>query len=189
MSEEKKQHKIIVGGIGRTGSTALMCILSYLELGTGFGKYSYRNEYINKLFFLEGREEAYIYKENENAGLIPERFDKYIVDYFIFLQRDINKAAASRVRKHQEGYWMGGLTADTEWKPERQNAILLGKYKSLKRYLEKRDVPVVEIIYPDFIKDVDYLYEKLLLPFPCLEKDRLKKAFDLIIYKDTEGYK
>lgn len=186
MKEEEKgrQHKIIVGGVGRTGSTALMCMLSYLELGTGFGKFSYKNEYINKLFFLEGREEAYIYKENENAGLIPDRFDKHIVDHFIFLQRDARKSSASRIKKHQGGYWMGGLTADTEWKPERQQAILLNKHKALNKYLKSRDIPCVEIVYPDFIKSVDYLYEKLIEPFPCLEKERLVEAFNLIVFKE-----
>jgi len=175
------KHKIIVGGTGRTGSTILMCLLSYLGLETGYGKNSYKNEELFRSFFLEGNLNAYIIKDHEHTAKDIKWLDQWDIDYYIWLRRDFEEVAKSRIKRWDEGYWRGGLDIETKGDPDRQLMVTMQRYYQIADYLkEHRSIPVVAINFPSFVKNSEYLFNCLIKPFPNLEKNIFEKGFKTI---------
>ena len=99
-------HKILISGTGRCGTTFLIKLLSYLGLDTGFNPKRF-TPHIDpianagmELFtgFMKNYKVPYILKSPAFIEQIDEVVTKTTIDFIIIPIRDYNKSAESRYR-------------------------------------------------------------------------------------------
>lgn len=185
MDTIEKRH-VVISGVGRSGTTFLIHLLTKLGLKTGF-----RSEKV----------ELHINKES-NAGLennVRSHLAPYIVkdpimcDYIdeivdskeIFLEhvyvpmRTLSDAAQSRINISNKG--AGKPIPGGMWKtkdPAQQEAKLASQLYKLLVGLGKMNTPVTFLHFPTIVKDPKYLYDKLEYLTKDIEYEHFEKVFN-----------
>jgi len=180
---------VVITGTGRTGTTFIVQLLTYLGLDTGF---SIDNMPIYRL----GRAglEQDIKKTNAPYIIKAPWFIDHIEEIFmrediqierIFIpMRDLYAAAESRryvTRKSKEAneYTGGGLwDAD---KPHEQENVLMMKLYKLILDISNTEIPITLLQYPRLVKDSTYLYDKLKSILNGVSYDKFQTVFKEII--------
>jgi len=157
-----KEHRIMVTGTGRSFTSLLMAIFTYVGWDTGFTEESI-NKYLGDKCGC-GMEDfyrnAYIIKRPMNDLVPIEAFlTHFEYDLLIIPIRNLYHASQSRVRIHKMGETAGGLTHTRV--PEEQynnSAIFLGELVSTAVLM---NIPMLFIKAPLFLHDFEYLWETI----------------------------
>ena len=179
-----KNH-VVITGTGRTGTTFLVELLTYLGLNTGFSineLVSKKNQEARAGLEYDLRQDScpYIVKDPwfcDYAEKIIYRDDIFLEHIFIPI-RDLNAAAESRrhvsnttisnlplskrlKHKIRIGEFAGGLWHTKSTKPGKQEDILLRQIYKLMLTISDTKIPVTFMRYPKIVKDCSYLFDKL----------------------------
>lgn len=178
---ESIEQKILIAGWGRSGTTAIMSILTELGFDTGF-----KSNDIQKVLTLKGKA-GLERRDGKGAYIIKiplldmSIFDKFIIDHVLIPIRKIEDAVKSRERIGGTGKEDGGFFHCKNYGEQlKYNAENMGTMISI---LVDREIPFTFIRFPHFIENPKYLYEclKNAIPeiFSC--KNEFFEVFDRII--------
>jgi hypothetical protein len=175
------EGKVIIAGTGRAGTTLLVQILTELGLDTGFEKGAPIDQ--NSRAGLELPTVApggpRIVKNpalsTNLRGVLERR--RVEIEHVIIPVRDLDVAAASRLRVSQYGRHIGvpggmWLTNRTE---SQRDALAVIFYELMLTVAEF-DVPHTLLAFPRFASDADYLAEKLAWLAPDATVDDFRRA-------------
>ncbi|CAH6419677.1 Hypothetical protein HVR_LOCUS752 [uncultured virus] len=151
-------HKILITGTGRSGTTFLISLLTYLGINTGYSKDSYKN-YINANVNA-GMEKpphpSYVIKDPNFCTMMPDMTKRYQIDHVFVLVRNMDDAANSRI---SIGRGLGGLWDTLD--PNKQKSVLLEKFGTLISDLVLHNIPYTCMIFPRLALDPEYCYKCL----------------------------
>jgi hypothetical protein len=173
--------KIVIAGTGRSGTTLLVQILTDLGLDTGFEPDAPIDERAAAGLELPamGADAPRIVKSphlSTRLGTLLDRGD-IAVDHVIVPVRDLDVAAASRVRLTRYGAdlrsW-GGLFG-TSWATRQREALALIEYE-LVYTITRHDLDHTFLEFPRFARDWSYLRDKLGFLDPALPSARWQAA-------------
>lgn len=177
-----ESNKIYISGTGRSGTTFLMLIFTFLDLPTGFSKENFK-KHISNSGCNSGLEKEYGFHEKiVKCPNIIIKIPQILKDPRIKIQqmiipiRNYEESAKSRERFRKNG---GGL-----WNASNAEEQLLFYHKIMSEYLcymVEYDIPTIFIDFNKMVSDPTYLYNKL----EPIWKEFPNVTFDLF----TEAYK
>ncbi len=181
-----QEHKLIITGTGRAGTTFLVRLLTALGQPTGYDRLNWRSDYFPHCAAglerkLTDPQSPYIVKDPELCvtleGILAER--QIDIDHAIIPIRDLEAAALSRVRiGGSSGAVPGGIVGTND--PAQQKAVLADRFHRLMQTLVLHDIPHTFLLFPRFVQDADYAFAKLHPIFPKVARDRFDEAFRAI---------
>lgn len=176
-----EQEKIYITGTGRSGTTFLIKLFTFLHFDTGFSVENF-NDYIfdncNSGMEKQYNEKHYIIKNPTIIQDIEKIInDKIKIKFVIIPMRDYNKSASSRVYHNNKA---GGL-----WNASNKEEQLLFYNKIISEYIlymVKYDIPTIFIDFNKMIEDKRYLFDKLkiILDEKNTSYDLFSKIFDIV---------
>ncbi len=186
------QHKLIISGTGRAGTTMLVQLLTQLGLDTGFQS---PNEDIDSRaragmeWDLADPGAPYILKSSWLCVTLEEHIKsgRFAIDHALVPVRDLKVAAASRVEVSEAAGEIGSPSCGTiegvrggMWctsEPSRQAVVLARLFYDLIRVLTVYDIPHTFLDFPRFTRDSDYLYGKLAPVIGTFDGRAFQQAF------------
>lgn len=182
------RHHTIISGTGRAGTTFLVQLLTELGLDTGFPNAHaqiYPNANAGMELDIRDPNAPYIIKSPWLCDYLDEVLEggEVVVDHAIIPMRDLYSAAQSRRNVTSQAdpslvNTPGGLWHTKE--PGNQETILALQLYELAHTLAKHDVPLVLLLFPRFITDPDYLYQRIRFVLGDINYDTFLKAFQVI---------
>ena len=184
------EGKIVITGPGRSGTTLLMQMLSYLGFDTGFGvgegiseetrggNEIYTSSTIEDHEFKRTLREAHnVVKSPALSLLLKEILRKKLIPVKLVIMplRDMDACTSSRM-SHPELLWKGGSF-------EERRDFLYGVVGHVCEACAMFDIPLVILFYPRFATDAKYLYNKLGKRLGLSMKD-IKRAQREIVIPD-----
>ena len=173
--------KIVITGTGRSGTTLLVQILTDLGFDTGFSSEAPIDEATHA--GLETRLDSPNAPRIVKNPNLSRRLDEILtagtatVEHVIIPMRDLDVAAASRVRATRYGsnlHVVGGLFGTTNAARQRE-ALALLNYQ-LMFALAKHEVPHTLLLFPRFAQDGAYLHRQLGFLDPSIPAERWEEA-------------
>jgi hypothetical protein len=173
-----KKSKILISGTGRSGTTFLIKIFSFLNFDTGFDKSNY-TKYVfsncNSGMEHNFNSKHYILKNPTYITRIDEILELYNIKHMIIPIRDYEESAKSRESHKKKD---GGL-----WNATDKDEQLIYYYKIMSEYLYKMVKYNINTIFLDFIQmttDKQYLYDKLkiILDEKNIDFETFSKEYD-----------
>jgi hypothetical protein len=161
------EHKVIITGTGRAGTTFLVRLLGALGLDTGINRANWAKKYFDHCnagleHHLLDPKTPYIVKnpalcENLPAALATGRF---VIDHAYIPVRELAAVAASRAAVGGAyGSRPGGLWGTSD--PASQGAVMAENFHRLVHTLVVHEIPHTFIHFPRMVSDADYTYRKL----------------------------
>jgi hypothetical protein len=161
------EHKVIITGTGRAGTTFLVRLLGELGLDTGITERNFDRKYFDHCkagleHDILDAKTPYIIKnpalcETLGPALATGRF---VIDHAYIPIRELGEVAASRATVGGvDGSRPGGLwgTAD----PVKQGAVMAQLFHGLVHTLVVNEIPHTFILFPRMVTDPKYTYRKL----------------------------
>lgn len=174
--------KVLITGTGRAGTTLLVAILTDLELDTGYRPGVQANMSSGGLEHnIERPGTPRIVKSPGLSTRLARLLDEgtVAVDHVIVPIRDLDVAAASRVRVAGYGRHLGvrgGFTGTR--RASRQGDVLARMLYELVHTIAEYDLPHTLLAFPRFARDPEYTYRKLGFLAPHLGLDEWKAAIE-----------
>lgn len=173
--------KVVIAGTGRAGTTLLVQVLTDLGLDTGFAPDAPIDERVHAGLerAVDDPEGPRIVKSPElSRGLaaVLERGD-VVVDHVIIPVRDLDVAAASRVRNTKYGadlHTWGGLFGTN--RATHQREALATVLAELIETVARFDLDHTLLLFPRFALDAVYLHRKLGFLAPGTDADAWRAA-------------
>jgi hypothetical protein len=170
------RHHVLITGTGRSGTTAIIELLTVLGLDTGFDPDHYRgliyptcNAGLERDIFSPNAPR--IVKSPETADRIDELLARpdIVVDALIVPVRDLNEATDSRLGAQQRSgsalkHGLPGGLIDLQT-PENLQQHLATRVAHLLHMAAEFDVPLALPAYPRFVHDHGHLHSVLAVPF------------------------
>jgi hypothetical protein len=185
-------HKVIITGPGRSGTTLIMQLLTELGFDTGFTPESMQVSAISQA----GLEQGLFTRPHRKAPLTPNYIiksplicdnlalgcerDDLVVDHIYIPIRPLNQVARSRARVSGiEANHPGGLDQglDLEAQMDRTSRSLYTLLDTITHY----DLPHSFIAFPRLTEDPRYLYDKLGFLCSGLDYDQFRRSFDALV--------
>ena len=174
--------KVVIAGTGRAGTTLLVALLSDLGIDTGFRP----GVKMDGSGGLErdpskGGNMPRVIKAPGLSTRLGRLLDENIieVEHVIVPTRDLDIAAASRIRVAGYGRFLGvrgGFTGTRS--ARRQKRVLESMLSELVWTIARYDLPHTFLEFPRFAHDWHYLYEKLGFLDPTLTVDDVRVAVE-----------
>ena len=162
----RSNHKIIITGTGRAGTTFLVQLLTRLGLDTGYTSQPDQRDYFTHCSAgLEHDPESpaapYIVKNPGLCETLPAILDRgaIVIDHAIVPIRSLDDAASSRIRVGGDGRTPGGLWGTDQ--SDRQKSVLAERFHGLVHTLAVNEIPHTFLHFPRFARDADYTRRKL----------------------------
>ncbi|HZZ19457.1 MAG TPA: hypothetical protein VFE25_08815 [Opitutaceae bacterium] len=184
-SNSEKEHKVIITGTGRAGTTFLVRLLTELGLETGISRKNW-----NKKFFptcnaglehdLLDPETPYIVKNPALCETLPAALatGRFVIDHVYVPIRELENAAASRARNGGEyGNVPGGLIGTAD--PAHQRAVLAEYFHKLIHVLVVHEIPHTFILFPRLVTDPGYTFDRL----SYVLKNVTREEFDVVFHR------
>jgi len=182
-SSPPPEHKVIITGTGRTGTTFLVRLLTELGLDTGITQKNWEKKFYPEAnagleFDLLDPVTPYIVKNPALCETLPAALatGRFIIDHAYIPIRELGDAAASRIRNGgQHGSAPGGL-----WKtddPSQQRAVLAEDFHRLVHVLVEREIPFTFLHFPRLVEDPVYAYRQLAYLVQGVPWDAFHAAF------------
>lgn len=188
-----REH-IVITGVGRSGTTFLVKLLTELGFDTGFqpGEYPiFENCNAGLEFNLCMNNAPFIVKDPRLCDYLPRVVaeGKVIKHAFVPI-RDLDQACKSRLSVQtrsrdilrERASVPRGLWDSTS--EEEQNKVLAKKLYNLSYYLTDFEIPSTFIHFPRMIENRDYLYKKLKEAFD-IDYDDFLAAFDAVVEPES----
>lgn len=188
---ERSNHHLVITGVGRTGTTALMQLFSYLDMPTGFDRES--------CWAVDGVSRAglevditqgnppYIVKSPNLVDWLKKSHQERtrLVDCAIVPMRDFWGVVDSRLRVFDHHIKTGNLNAlgapgslwKADWPEDQAHATALAFFDVMEN-LSRWQIPVLMPHYPTMTTSVDHVWQTLNPVFAQfgVSRDRLEKA-------------
>lgn len=185
--ESKKKKHVVISGVGRSGTTFLIHLLTKLGLKTGF-KPDRVALHINKESNagmennVRSHLAPYIVKDPIMCDYIEEiaESDEIVLEHVYVPMRNLSDAAKSRINISNKST-PGNPIPGGMWKtknPEDQEHKLATQLYKLLVGLGRMDTPVTFLHFPKIVKDPKYLYEKLEYLVSDIDYDTFEKVFN-----------
>ena len=198
--QKLKKHHSIITGIGRSGTTLLVKLLTQLGLDTGYAietmeEHIYDNCNAGLEQSLLKPNAPYIVKDTWICNYIDEIVQSrdLVIDHAFIPIRNLSEAAKSRIHVTQNtnratlpnpktliipgGMWHTNI-------PEEQENILANLQFTLLVGLAKLNCPITFIHYPKLTRNPRYLFRKLRPILKEIKFNTFEKAFQQIVQKD-----
>ncbi len=173
--------KIVIAGTGRAGTTLLVQVLTDLGLDTGFDRSAPIDQKVHAGLERSpiGPSAPWIVKSPQLSRTLGQLLDDGVVrvDHVIIPIRDLDVAAASRVRNTNYGsdlHTWGGLLG-TNRATRQQDALAL-MLADLLFAIVRHDIDHTLLLFPRFTADFAYTYEKLSFLAPEIPQDQWHEA-------------
>jgi hypothetical protein len=163
----KPEHKVIITGTGRCGTTFLVRLLGALGLDTGINEGNWNKKYFEHCkagleHDILDRKTPYIIKNPALCDTLGRALatGRFVIDHAYVPIRDLESVAASRAAVGgADGSTPGGLwrTAD----PAAQGAVMGEMFHALVHTLVANEIPHTFIMFPRMVRDPAYTYRKL----------------------------
>ena len=185
-------HKVIITGPGRSGTTLIMQLLTELGFDTGFVRQSMQISDISQAgleqgLFTKPHRKApltpnYIIKNpliSDNLALGCERGD-LVVDHVYIPIRALDQVVRSRARVSElEADHPGGFEPGMDM--EAQIARTARSLYTLLDTIARYDLPHSFLAFPRLTEDPRYLYDKLDFLCSGIKYDKFSRAFDALV--------
>ncbi|MEP6623255.1 MAG: hypothetical protein ABJC79_02350 [Acidimicrobiia bacterium] len=175
--------KVVIAGTGRAGTTLLVQVLTELGLDTGYDASAPIDERVNAGLerSVVGDDAPWIVKSPQLSRSLGAILDagSVRVDHVIIPIRDIDVAAASRVRNTRYGsdlHTWGGLLGTN--RATRQRDALNGMLADLLFTIARYDLPHTLLLFPRFTTDWEYTHRQLSFLAPELPATRWRDALE-----------
>jgi hypothetical protein len=183
------EHKVIISGTGRAGTTFLVRLLTELGLETGISRRNWHKKfYPNCNAGLEHNlldpETPYIVKNPALCETLPAALatGRFVIDHVYVPIRELETAAASRVRLGGEnGSVPGGLWGTSD--PAHQRAVLAEYFHKLIHVLVVHEIPHTFILFPRMVTDPGYTYDRLAYLMRGISRPDFEGVFNRIADK------
>jgi hypothetical protein len=160
------EPKIVITGTGRAGTTLLVQVLTDLGLDTGFTPDAPIDGGVNAGLEtgIEAPDAPRVVKNPNLSRRLGELLDagKVAIEHVIIPMRDLDVAAASRVRNTAYGadlHTFGGLFGTARATHQREALALV--FYELMFTVARYDLPHTLLLFPRFAQDWRYTYDKL----------------------------
>jgi len=190
----RKKHHVVISGTGRAGTTFLVQLLTHVGLNTGFNAKSEINQNCHAGLEYDVRTEGipYIVKDPRFCEYADDILKNplIILDHVVIPIRDINSAAASRIRvveDHPPSELKGSDIDGGLWgtnNPKEQEVILQEKLTSLLLSLADSHTPVTLLRFPRLVTDAHYTYRKLKPLLKGIGFKKFQKSFYVVSNPD-----
>lgn len=178
-----RQHKLIITGTGRAGTTFLVRLLTALGQDTGYDDRNWRDDYYPHCgagleHNITDPHSPYIVKDPDLCVTLDAILHEgqVVVDHAIVPLRDLESAAMSRTRIGGADHAVpGGLVGTDD--PARQQAVLAERFHTLVQTLVEHEIPHTFLLFPRFVRDADYAFDKLREALPELDRAQFRVAF------------
>lgn len=178
-----RRHKLIITGTGRAGTTFLVRLLTALQQDTGYDDANWKSDYFPHCAAglernISDPDSPYIIKDPELCVTLDDILHEgqVVVDHAIVPVRDLESAALSRVRVGGTNHAVpGGLVGTDD--PARQPTVLAERFHSLVHTLVAHEIPHTFLLFPRFVRDAEYAFDKLREAIPGLDRKRFMAAF------------
>jgi hypothetical protein len=182
----EREHKVIITGTGRAGTTFLVRVLTELGLDTGITRKNWdRKFYPDCNAGLEHNlldpETPYIVKNPALCETLPQALatGRFVIDHVYVPIRDLDTAAASRVRLGgANGSVPGGLWGTSE--PAEQRRVLAESFHNLVHVLVVHEIPHTFILFPRLVSDPAYLFARMAYVLQGISREDFDAAFSRI---------
>jgi hypothetical protein len=180
------EHKVIITGTGRAGTTFLVRLLTELGLDTGISAKNWHRKYYTSCnagleHNLLDKKTPYIVKNPALCDTLPAALatGRFVIDHAYIPIRELGDAAASRVvNGGAAGSVPGGLWGTSD--PGSQRAVLAEMFHRLVHTLVVHEIPHTFILFPRMIADPDYCFGRLEFVLKGTGRDRFRRAFDRV---------
>jgi hypothetical protein len=178
------RHHLIISGTGRAGTTFLVQLFTELGLDTGFADSAsglLPDCHAGMERDIRDKDAPYVVKSPALCEYLDEvlQTSEIVIDHALVPIRDLYSAAESRRDVSRRGPRKrgnpGGLWLTKN--PRAQEAILAQQLHHLVHTLAKYDIPMIWLHFPRFVKDPDYLYQKIKPVLPSPDFESFTKAF------------
>jgi hypothetical protein len=193
---KEAQHKVIITGTGRAGTTLMMQLLTRLELDTGFSDVDEGIYESCHAGMEQGLNSApYIVKSTHLCWWLDRLLNKgnLKIDHAFIPIRDLHEAAASRLTVWKD--WADAENAPQDRRspkrvpggllgcqtPKRQKDVLARAFFELMHTITAYDIPHTLIGFPRLAHEPYYLYEKLHPLVGHISYRRFFDAFNEIV--------
>lgn len=173
--------KVVIAGTGRAGTTLLVQVLTDLGLDTGFDSAAPIDDTVNAGLerSVEGPNAPWIVKSPDLSRTLGSILDagRARVDHVIIPIRDLDVAAASRIRNTKYGrdlHTWGGLLGTN--RATRQRDALTGMLYELLYTVARHDLDHTFLLFPRFTTDWEYTHARLRFLAPEIGADRWRDA-------------
>jgi len=184
MSREiQREHKVIISGTGRSGTTFLVELLTELGLDTGIGPKSKARYYENCNAGLEHNlldaRTPYIVKNPALCETLPAILatGRFIIDHAYIPVRELGAAAASRA----DVGWAHGSVPGGLWgtaQAASQRAVLAEMFYGLIHTLVVHEIPTTFIEFPRMVSDPSYTFLRLEFLIKGTSRAAFQTAFE-----------
>jgi hypothetical protein len=190
-TERMVEHKCVIGGVGRSGTTFLVALLSALHFDTGFGDSESLANNIDPISNagletnpLKTAVSPYIVKDPRFCDYVTEMVDsgRFVIDHVFIPIRSLDETATSRVVQSRRKSKFGGM-----WKTRHahvQRAILAETFYGLMEKLTRHEIPFTLMSFPRLVEDADYAYHKLSFLTQSIDIAAFRQAFASVARPD-----
>jgi hypothetical protein len=177
------EHKVIITGTGRSGTTFLVRLLGALGLDTGisdgnYGKKYFENCHAGLEFNLLDEKTPYIVKNPALCDTLGPALatGRFVIDHAYIPIRELKSVAASRAAVGgAHGSKPGGLWRTAE--PANQEAVMGEMLHTLMHTLAAHDIPHTFILFPRMVTDPAYTFRKLEFLMRGISPETFSGAF------------
>jgi len=181
--------KIVIAGTGRAGTTVLVQVLTELGLDTGYASTAAIDPRVNAGLerSLVGVDAPWIVKSPQLSSTLGAVLDagQARVDHVIIPIRDLDVAAASRVRNTKYGsdlHTWGGLLGTN--RATRQRDALNQMLADLLFTIARHELPHTLLMFPRFTSDWEYTHRQLSFLAPEVPAARWREALERCVEPD-----
>jgi hypothetical protein len=183
-------HKLVITGTGRAGTTFLVQLLTELGLDTWYVQGGRSDDYFDHCsagLENEMRAEAspYVVKNPAFCQTLPALLSSgfFVIDHVLVPIRELDDAAQSRIRVGgADGVVPGGLLGTSD--PSAQKGVLAERFHRLMHTLAANEVPHTLLHFPRFALDADYAWRKLAFLAPAAGRQAFDETFHRVAHPE-----
>jgi hypothetical protein len=177
------EHKVIITGTGRSGTTFLVRLLGAVGLDTGISEKNFDKKYYENCragleFNILDKKTPYIVKNPALCDMLAPALatGRFVIDHAYIPIRELKSVAASRAAVGgANGSKPGGLWRTAE--AANQGAVMGEMFHTLMHTLAAHDIPHTFILFPRMVTDPAYTYRKLEFLMKGISFETFKGAF------------